>query len=177
MNIHNVPELNYLTQIVFLLFEDLSKPEKSDLRYRVYVHFSPGVRTRDERAIPSEAKTTIPDPCRKQSERLPGSAGRTRRSEVGHSSTVLSKPLDALDMARPKELVVRRLSEQHSGGKFTVNSEGQLVSVNGAGRMKSSSLTDALPHSVQPEQARQDDTPNIESLKSNSFGERGQFNS
>ena len=38
------PELNYLTQIVILLFEDLSQPEGSDTRYKVDLLFSPGVK-------------------------------------------------------------------------------------------------------------------------------------
>ena len=50
-----------MTQIVFLLFEDLSQPEKSEDRYRVHIHFSPGVRCRDELAGFSEAKKTSPE--------------------------------------------------------------------------------------------------------------------
>ncbi len=42
------PELNYMTQIVFMLFEDVSQPEESCSRYRVDLHFSPGVKGREE---------------------------------------------------------------------------------------------------------------------------------
>ena len=42
------PELNYMTQIVIMLFEDVSQPEDSEQRYRVEVHFSPGVKGRLE---------------------------------------------------------------------------------------------------------------------------------
>ena len=43
-------ELNYMTQIVIMLFEDDSEPYDSDTRYRVDVHFSPGVKGSEEMA-------------------------------------------------------------------------------------------------------------------------------
>lgn len=41
------PELNYLTQIVFLLYEDTQEPPDSPQRYTVSIHFSPGIRHRE----------------------------------------------------------------------------------------------------------------------------------
>lgn len=38
-----VPELNYLTQIIIMLYEDLSKEPTSDDRFHIELHFSPGV--------------------------------------------------------------------------------------------------------------------------------------
>lgn len=38
-----ISELNYLTQIVIMLYEDLSKDPHSDDRFHVELHFSPGV--------------------------------------------------------------------------------------------------------------------------------------
>ncbi|KAK7469720.1 hypothetical protein BaRGS_00036251 [Batillaria attramentaria] len=38
-------ELNYMSQIVFMLFEDPSKPTDSDERYHMELHFSPGAYT------------------------------------------------------------------------------------------------------------------------------------
>ena len=42
------PELNYMTQIVFLLYEDTQQSPDSPLRYTVSIHFSPGVRHREK---------------------------------------------------------------------------------------------------------------------------------
>mgnify|MGYP002387148398 FL=1 len=37
-----VSELNYLTQIVIMLYEDSSEKEDSEKRFHVELHFSPG---------------------------------------------------------------------------------------------------------------------------------------
>ncbi len=37
-----VSELNYLTQIVIMLYEDSSEEEDSERRFHVELHFSPG---------------------------------------------------------------------------------------------------------------------------------------
>ena len=47
-SIGNSPELNYMTQIVLLLFEDMSQLEHSDSRYQVDLLFSPGVKGRQD---------------------------------------------------------------------------------------------------------------------------------
>ena len=53
------PELNYLTQIVVLLFEDMSQPEGSDTRYCVDLLFSPGVkRCHDGASLSEPTKST-----------------------------------------------------------------------------------------------------------------------
>ena len=44
----SIPELNYMTQIVFMLFENITEPLDSKLRYRVDVQFSPGVKGRED---------------------------------------------------------------------------------------------------------------------------------
>ncbi|XP_065883522.1 inositol hexakisphosphate and diphosphoinositol-pentakisphosphate kinase 2-like isoform X2 [Dysidea avara] len=41
-------ELNYMTQIVFLLFENSQAPVDSEGRYKVEIHFSPGAKGREE---------------------------------------------------------------------------------------------------------------------------------
>ena len=46
--IRKAPELNYMTQIVFMLFEDVNKPEDSLDKYHVDIHFSPGIKGRAE---------------------------------------------------------------------------------------------------------------------------------
>ena len=42
------PELSYMTQIVIMLYEDFSQSLDSEQRYRVEIHFSPGVKGRLE---------------------------------------------------------------------------------------------------------------------------------
>lgn len=40
--IETISELNYLTQIVIMLYEDSSEEENSERRFHVELHFSPG---------------------------------------------------------------------------------------------------------------------------------------
>uniref|UniRef100_A0A3P8XDM9 Inositol hexakisphosphate and diphosphoinositol-pentakisphosphate kinase n=1 Tax=Esox lucius TaxID=8010 RepID=A0A3P8XDM9_ESOLU len=48
-----VPELNYMTQIVIMLYEDNNKDPSSEERFHVELHFSPGVKgCEDEEKIP-----------------------------------------------------------------------------------------------------------------------------
>ena len=54
-----------MTQIIFMLFEDKSQPQGSLERYRVDIHFSPGVKTSPsfEDTVPNKSTMkTIPDP-------------------------------------------------------------------------------------------------------------------
>lgn len=160
----NVPELNYLTQIIFLLFEDLSQPEKSDHRYRVFIHFSPGVR-RDELIDETDGKANIKKLSPEMSSRTIQSQIVKRFSgNVPDSQNIkrkVSAPLflkssnsvssETPEIPRSKELVVRRLSEVApnqrassstcSGRKMSWTSGGQAQS---DGRIKSFSETEIL---------------------------------
>ena len=51
-------ELNYMAQIVFLLFEDKQEPEDSEDRYKVEVHFTPGGKGREEIVTGSESTSS-----------------------------------------------------------------------------------------------------------------------
>ena len=128
MNIHNVPELNYLTQIVFLLYEDLSKPEKSDIRYCVYVHFSPGVRSRDELTAPQSDDIDGKQIQSQIVKRLPLD-GQNRHSDYRELFN---------DLDRPKEFVVRRLSEQHHSGRLLLTAAGGIKSFSETEMLSSS---------------------------------------
>ena len=44
----STPELNYMTQFVFLLFENGQVPVDSEDRYKIEIHFSPGAKGREE---------------------------------------------------------------------------------------------------------------------------------
>ena len=133
-----------MTQIVFLLFEDLSQPEKSEDRYRVHIHFSPGVRCRDELAGFNEAKKTSPELLGKPLQahfvkRLPVHAAESpTQRRYSHDS---NQPLDALDMAKSEKLVVRRQSDQFSQMK---SSNSLPMCVHSESRFKSFSETEVL---------------------------------
>ncbi|CBY22911.1 unnamed protein product [Oikopleura dioica] len=48
--ISRVSELNYMTQIVIMLYEDPTKPADSDERYHIELHFSPGAKSHKDDA-------------------------------------------------------------------------------------------------------------------------------
>ena len=114
-NLRSVPELNYMTQIVFLLFEDCSKPEDSDLRYRVTIHFSPGVRCRSELLVnPSEVTDGASDsvtPSGSPNIPAPIHSLANGENQNGTASQLSMASEDASEW-RPKEVhIVRRYSE------------------------------------------------------------------
>ena len=43
--ISRVSELNYMTQIVIMLYEDPTKPPESPDRFHIELHFSPGAKS------------------------------------------------------------------------------------------------------------------------------------
>jgi inositol hexakisphosphate/diphosphoinositol-pentakisphosphate kinase len=47
-----VSELNYMTQVVIMLYEDPTKDPSSDERFHVELHFSPGVNCVISRELP-----------------------------------------------------------------------------------------------------------------------------
>lgn len=120
-DIHSIPELNYITQIIFLLFEDLSQPEKSDLRYSIRIHFSPGVRCRDELTVPGEIHS--PDLSVKHTpaqfiKRLPVVAMDSHLLRR-HSDSPAKHEDSGDSSGKHKELVVRRMSEKN-GNQYDV---------------------------------------------------------
>ncbi|XP_056016009.1 inositol hexakisphosphate and diphosphoinositol-pentakisphosphate kinase 2-like isoform X4 [Ostrea edulis] len=49
--INNTPELNYMTQIIIMMFEDPSKDSSSDERFHIELHFSPGAYSYGEKGF------------------------------------------------------------------------------------------------------------------------------
>ena len=47
-----VSELNYMTQVVIMLYEDPTKEATSDERFHVELHFSPGVNCCIQKELP-----------------------------------------------------------------------------------------------------------------------------
>ena len=50
--ISRVSELNYMTQIVIMLYEDPNKPPDAPDRFHVELHFSPGAKAHKEDSYP-----------------------------------------------------------------------------------------------------------------------------
>ena len=53
------PELNYMTQFVFLLFENGQVPVDSKDRYKIEIHFSPGAKGREEIIAAGESPSCL----------------------------------------------------------------------------------------------------------------------
>jgi len=113
--LQNVSELNYMSQIVFLLFEDRSKPEDSDQRYCVTIHFSPGVRCREELLTSQgEATNNLPGSSTPSSSPCKSAPIQSGLVSMGSSGPVsqTSVPSEDNGEPRPKEVhIVRRYSE------------------------------------------------------------------
>jgi hypothetical protein len=69
--IKKAPELNYMTQIVFMLFEDVNKPEDSLDKYHVDIHFSPGIKGRAELTSTNGSSTLLKKSSPELPEKLP----------------------------------------------------------------------------------------------------------
>lgn len=57
--LNSTPELNYMTQFVFLLFENGQVPVNSENRYKIEIHFSPGAKGREEILSNGESVSNI----------------------------------------------------------------------------------------------------------------------
>ena len=83
--IKKAPELNYMTQIVFMLFEDISKPEDSLDKYHVDIHFSPGIKGRAELGSSDGGSSTL---LKKSSPELPEKSPQFFVKRLPHGSIV-----------------------------------------------------------------------------------------
>uniref|UniRef100_UPI0035901EFF inositol hexakisphosphate and diphosphoinositol-pentakisphosphate kinase 2-like isoform X4 n=1 Tax=Myxine glutinosa TaxID=7769 RepID=UPI0035901EFF len=94
----NVSELNYMTQIVIMLYEDPNKDPCSEERFHVELHFSPGVRgCEEEMAAPSGSgyrPATQQDRDRETSTKGQDSDDTLPQDEVDHALRPLpSEPI------------------------------------------------------------------------------------
>lgn len=86
--IRKAPELNYMTQIVFMLFEDVNKPEDSLDKYHVDIHFSPGIKGRAElSAIDSSSAALL---LKKSSPELPEKSPQFFVKRLSHASPIVA---------------------------------------------------------------------------------------
>ena len=58
---NTVPELNYLTQIVIMLYEDTSVDPESEKRFHIELHFSPGATDFLDEVNKAASSSTIPE--------------------------------------------------------------------------------------------------------------------
>ncbi|XP_023325521.1 inositol hexakisphosphate and diphosphoinositol-pentakisphosphate kinase [Eurytemora carolleeae] len=83
-----VSELNYMTQIVIMLYEDPTKDPSSEERFHVELHFSPGVNCCVDKDLPPGPGFR---PHSRNNEHIPVIAGRGRQEGQEHSRRL--KPL------------------------------------------------------------------------------------
>ncbi|PFX21183.1 Inositol hexakisphosphate and diphosphoinositol-pentakisphosphate kinase 2 [Stylophora pistillata] len=79
-----VPELNYMTQIVLLLYEDPKADPLSENRFHVEMHFSPGAKTMDDPEF-----LTRSSPTRKRSEEDVRVSSAATGSTAGNVNTMI----------------------------------------------------------------------------------------
>lgn len=65
----NVPELNYMTQIVLMLYEDPQADKNSDKRFHIELHFSPGVKCCLEETIKDPRSNLLSKPDSNEDDR------------------------------------------------------------------------------------------------------------
>ena len=93
--VSKAPELNYMTQIVFMLFEDVRKPEGSLDKYHVDIHFSPGIKGRRELIF--EGSNAL---LKKASPELPEKSSQVFVKRLSHGSMISASTSEAMAMKR-----------------------------------------------------------------------------
>ncbi|XP_030650201.1 inositol hexakisphosphate and diphosphoinositol-pentakisphosphate kinase 2 [Chanos chanos] len=87
-----VSELNYMTQIVIMLYEDNNKDPSSEERFHVELHFSPGVKVCEEENAPMGFGFRPASAENEQKQTDPGSLENLVRDEVDRA-VPLSEPV------------------------------------------------------------------------------------
>ncbi|KAL3885371.1 hypothetical protein ACJMK2_025442, partial [Sinanodonta woodiana] len=140
--LNSVPELNYMTQIVIMMFEDPSKDLSSPERFHIELHFSPGAYTASDKdvvqfqgsgyrtkgksnvasntsQIPSELTTSKPSPKHREVVVAPAIAEELEEADIFESGRSAKKDVQ-LNQVDLKELKTFTISEE-STQKSTVN--------------------------------------------------------
>ena len=110
-NLSSTPELNFLSQIVILLFEDETQPLDSDSRYHIHLHIGSGVKARKQ--MLSEVVPFIDGEIHSPSfvKRLP-TLPHTHRPEIASNSTNSTPAVVATPP--PSSRVVRKIASYPS---------------------------------------------------------------
>nr|XP_055065630.1 inositol hexakisphosphate and diphosphoinositol-pentakisphosphate kinase 1-like isoform X15 [Misgurnus anguillicaudatus] len=118
-----VSELNYMTQIVIMLYEDNNKDPSSEERFHVELHFSPGVKVSEEESAPMGFGFRPASAENDQKQTDPGSLENLSRDEPDRALPLS----DAISTQRKSPLIRNRktgsmevLSESSSskGGNY-----------------------------------------------------------
>ncbi len=146
-----------MTQIVFLLYEDVSKPEGSESRYHVDIHFSPGVRCGGSASSTKEKQNQEINGQLPFVKRLPAVISSSPETFNGNgrrfSEQVIIKTTD--DQSRTnKEAVARRFSEQ----------QPRSSCASDFGRMKSLSETEVAVPINNNKKSQEDVSRSMDSL-------------
>jgi inositol hexakisphosphate/diphosphoinositol-pentakisphosphate kinase len=94
-----VPELNYLTQIVIMLYEDTSVDPESDKRFHIELHFSPGACDCLDEPSVNRVKTNISNQPFEPLETLNNNLGLEAMNKFFHSIILQSFEDNATDCA------------------------------------------------------------------------------
>uniref|UniRef100_A0AAY4CD79 Inositol hexakisphosphate and diphosphoinositol-pentakisphosphate kinase n=1 Tax=Denticeps clupeoides TaxID=299321 RepID=A0AAY4CD79_9TELE len=109
-----VTELNYMTQIVIMLYEDNNKDPASEERFHVELHFSPGVKVSEEESAPLGFGFRPASSENEQKQTDPGSLENLSQDEPDRALP-LSEPIS---MQRRSPLIRNRKT-----GSMEVNAE------------------------------------------------------
>ena len=112
--VRKAPELNYMTQIVFMLFEDVRKPENSMDKFHVDIHFSPGIKGRRELIFDGSSVLLM-----KSSPELSEKSPQVFVKRLLHSTTAVSSEGATKKMRKGSD-VCTNSQKKTSGGVATV---------------------------------------------------------
>nr|XP_055065647.1 inositol hexakisphosphate and diphosphoinositol-pentakisphosphate kinase 2-like isoform X17 [Misgurnus anguillicaudatus] len=157
-----VSELNYMTQIVIMLYEDNNKDPSSEERFHVELHFSPGVKVSEEESAPMGFGFRPASAENDQKQTDPGSLENLSRDEPDRALPLS----DAISTQRKSPLIRNRktgsmevLSESSSskGGNYRLFPSCSRQSPE----MKQSGLEPLEEHQVAQLLRRFSTDPNI----------------
>jgi len=143
-----VSELNYMTQIVIMLYEDPTKESTSDERFHVELHFSPGVNCCVQKDLP-------PGPGFRPHSRNHEQSGSQQNSFSTHSNSVESTDSDTSEQGAPNPVTSGDLicsvkcSEKQVNALFSkpqsVEAANRKISFKTGGALPSFQETDEPP--------------------------------
>lgn len=115
-----VPELNYMTQIVLMLYEDPQADKSSDKRFHIELHFSPGVKCGLEETPKDPRNNLLPKPQGKKDDHEGTEANvnskKTFQDDVFHEKHRELSPADGTRMRSGSD-IGRLVSKECSSGE------------------------------------------------------------
>jgi len=168
-----VSELNYMTQIVIMLYEDPTKENTSDERFHVELHFSPGVNCCVQKDLP-------PGPGFRPHSRNQEQSGSQQNSFSTHSNSLESADSDTSDQGAPhtpctgdiifslkcsEKQVNALFTKPHSVPKTTADTSNRKISFRTAGGLPSFQETDEVSSSTVDSSVSRSDAFSLTSIR------------